>query len=83
MGFLPTDDNLLKKGFSFPSRCFLCLENFEDTTHLFIKCRFIDAIWRAISYLFGKRIMTSGLLTELVLEAMQHRFSLQVTVLWC
>lgn len=83
MGYLPTDKNLVQKGLSFASRCSLCASHSKDGSHLFTSCSFSAAMWNAILMLFGRRIVISGSLYDLIYDAMQHGFSSQLAALWC
>lgn len=40
-----TTENLVKRGFVMPNRCFLCEEETENACHLLIDCRFVRMIW--------------------------------------
>ena len=40
-----TADNLRRKGFHGPSRCYLCLANEENAQHLFLECRYAEDVW--------------------------------------
>ena len=40
LGYLPTEDNLVKKGFNLASRCSLCHATLETIEHIFIHCSF-------------------------------------------
>jgi len=41
-----TQDNLIKRGFHLCSRCYLCGEEAETISHLFLHCKFTVQIWR-------------------------------------
>jgi hypothetical protein len=41
-----TWDNLIKRGFVGPSRCFLCGEEEETINHLMVKCPFTKDVWK-------------------------------------
>ncbi|KAF6161020.1 hypothetical protein GIB67_007661 [Kingdonia uniflora] len=43
---LVTEDNLRRRGFSFPSRCPLCLLESETANHLFWDCALVVPIWQ-------------------------------------
>ncbi|KAL4201212.1 hypothetical protein AMTRI_Chr02g257500 [Amborella trichopoda] len=40
-----TLDNLQKRGFQFPNRCIMCLNEEETVTHLLLHCDFAYSIW--------------------------------------
>jgi hypothetical protein len=42
---IPTDENLALRGCRLPSRCYLCLNNVEDSFHLFFQCSFAMKLW--------------------------------------
>jgi hypothetical protein len=42
---MPTDENLVIRGFLFPSMCNLCCKHSESTTHLFLQCPFALSLW--------------------------------------
>lgn len=42
---MPTDDNLIQRGFQIPSICSLCGTTSESSTHLFLECSFAKEIW--------------------------------------
>ncbi|XP_058734177.1 uncharacterized protein LOC131605902 [Vicia villosa] len=42
---LPTDDNLAKRGFHYPSVCNLCFSAQDNAFHLFFECNFAKNIW--------------------------------------
>ncbi|OVA06386.1 Ribonuclease H domain [Macleaya cordata] len=52
-GCCTTDKRLQDRGINITSRCFLCLKNIEDDTHLFWICPFAATIWSWIHELFG------------------------------
>ena len=83
LGYLPTYDLLLQKGFTFASRCVLCATDVENHSHLFLHCPFSSEIWLAISRLFGRRIQVSGTLKNLISDATQQSLSPQLSALWC
>ena len=82
INYLPIEDNLLRKGYGFASRCVLCKANVEDGVHLFIGYPFSSTIWKAITNIFGRRIQVSGSLVDLILDVMNHGFSSQILALW-
>jgi hypothetical protein len=41
-------ENLQVHGWEGPSRCYLCLQQNESITHLFISCRFVRTVWQII-----------------------------------
>eukprot|EP00253_Pinus_taeda_P003838 PITA_03838 len=49
-----TWDKLQKKGFSGPSRCYLCNREAETQDHLLIKCVYAKNLWREAGKLFQK-----------------------------
>lgn len=81
--YLPTDDNLCKKGLFFASRCCLCHSSLETAQHLFLQCPFSVVVWQSVSLLFGKHLCLTGSISDFLLDAMSHRFSSQVAALWC
>ena len=48
-----TQDNLIKRGISLCSRCFLCGENAETVNHLFLHCKITDQLWKIFISLRG------------------------------
>jgi len=49
-----TWDKLQKKGFSGPSRCYLCNRETETQEHLLINCGYTRNLWREVGRLFRK-----------------------------
>lgn len=43
-----TIDNLCKRGFQIPNRCFLCKMEAESMHNLFLHCSFVASIWEKI-----------------------------------
>lgn len=41
-------DNLKKRGFVLPNRCYLCKNNEESIKHLFLECPFSQRIWSTV-----------------------------------
>ncbi|WCJ18474.1 Retrovirus-related Pol polyprotein from type-1 retrotransposable element R2 [Euphorbia peplus] len=81
-GAIPTHDKLQQRGMSFVSRCCFCLNHVESIDHNFIRCNFASNLWQAISALFGVQINTTGSISFLVSEALNHKFSKQISLLW-
>ena len=82
LGYLPTEDNLIKKGFQMASRCCFCSAASESMDHLFVHCTFAKEIWKAIGNTFQRTLQSSGSLVALVKVAMVCHFSSQVKSLW-
>ncbi|XP_050222822.1 uncharacterized protein LOC126672915 [Mercurialis annua] len=82
LGYLPTENNLQKKGFNLVSRCSLCNNNREDVDHLFVNCSFSHALWMVISSIFDRQINTNGSLHSLIMDASNEKFSPQVFSVW-
>ncbi|KAL4189261.1 hypothetical protein AMTRI_Chr08g164620 [Amborella trichopoda] len=47
-----TLDNLQKRGFQFPNRCIMCLNEEETVTHRLLHCNFAYSIWSLTIQLF-------------------------------
>lgn len=41
-----TQDNVMKRGITLCSRCFLCGETSETVNHLFLHCKYTQQLWR-------------------------------------
>jgi len=41
-----TQDNVMKRGITLCSRCFLCGETLENVNHLFLHCKYTQQLWR-------------------------------------
>jgi len=48
-----TQDNVMKRGITLCSRCFLCGETSETVNHLFLHCKFTQQLWRVFLSLKG------------------------------
>lgn len=48
-----TIDNLRKRDFYLPNRCYLCLNNEESVNHMFIHCPFVLPIWGMFFQMWG------------------------------
>ena len=48
-----TIDQLKKRGWNMPNRCYLCKEKEETTDHLFLFCKKATMLWSLIFSLFG------------------------------
>jgi hypothetical protein len=60
-----TWDNLLKRGFVGPSRCFLCGKGEETINHLMVYCSFTKEVWNyLLKVLKVQRIWECGQLSE-------------------
>lgn len=57
---MPTDDQLIKRGCSFPSICSLCTLSSESSFHLFMECNFAVQIWNWLSGVFNCNINLSS-----------------------
>ncbi|WMV25761.1 hypothetical protein MTR67_019146 [Solanum verrucosum] len=59
-----TVDNLMSRGMTLCSRCFLCKETAETVNHLFLHCPFTAHLWRIIINLKGIAWTMPGKITE-------------------
>jgi hypothetical protein len=60
-----TWDNLLKRGFSGPSRCFMCGEGEETINHLMVYFPFTKEVWKyLLNVLKFQRFLECGQLRE-------------------
>jgi len=59
-----TVDNLMSRGMTLCSRCFLCKETAETVNHLFLHCPFTAHLWRIILNLKGIAWTMPGKITE-------------------
>ena len=54
---LLTGENLIKRGFFGPFRCFFCHQADESTTHILVECDFAQKVWafvlRGLPYSFS------------------------------
>lgn len=48
-----TQDNLIKRNFRLPNRCYMCLCKSESINHLFLHCSVATDIWNMFLALFG------------------------------
>ncbi|WMV58462.1 hypothetical protein MTR67_051847, partial [Solanum verrucosum] len=48
-----TQDNVMKRGITLCSRCFLCGETLEIVNLLFLHCKYTQQLWRIILSLKG------------------------------
>lgn len=48
-----TQDNVMKKGKTLCSRCFLCGETLETVNHVFLHCKYTQQLWRIVLRLKG------------------------------
>ncbi|WMV30140.1 hypothetical protein MTR67_023525 [Solanum verrucosum] len=48
-----TQDNVMKRGITLCSRCFLCGETLETVNHLFLHCKYTQQLWRIFMSLKG------------------------------
>ncbi|WMV40307.1 hypothetical protein MTR67_033692 [Solanum verrucosum] len=48
-----TQDNVMKRGITLCSRCFVCGETSETVSHLFLHCKFTQQLWRVFLSLKG------------------------------
>ncbi|XP_058783572.1 uncharacterized protein LOC131658278 [Vicia villosa] len=57
---LPTDDNLLLRGFSFPSQCSFCKVCWETSSRIFFGCSFVISMWNCLINMMGlNRLITN------------------------
>ena len=47
-GKIITIDNLMKRGFQIPNRCYMCKREEESINHLFLHCSFSSKVWGRI-----------------------------------
>lgn len=48
-----TQDNLIKRSFQFPNRCYMCRQDAETTNHLLLHCSVVYDIWCMFYSIFG------------------------------
>ena len=70
----PTWDILQKRSFQGPGICALCRQEEETILHLFLQCRYTQAVWVEVCNLLGFTIGWQG---ETVIEAFHHWWSEQ------
>jgi hypothetical protein len=57
---VPTWDNLQKRNFVGPGWCSLCKTDEESSTHLFLKCSYINKVWLEISKMLNLQCLWEG-----------------------
>ena len=61
-----TQENLKKRKFSLCSRCYLCGEQIETVSHLFLQCRTTTQLWRIFVSLRGISWVMPNKITHLL-----------------
>lgn len=51
---LPTDDNLVARGYNLPSMCSICKNQVETSFHLFFDCPYAITLWQWLSSIFNR-----------------------------
>jgi len=67
-----TADNLRRKGFHSPSRCYLCLANEENAQHLFLECRYAEEFWSETLSLWTLGYMLPSTIFDIYANWMQR-----------
>jgi len=73
-----TWDKILKKGYSGPSRCYLCNTEDETQDHLLIKCAFIRKLWSEMRKLFCKHEGIPRDINEIIFQWHKEKFQNRV-----
>eukprot|EP00253_Pinus_taeda_P015937 PITA_15937 len=73
-----TWDKLQKKGFSGPSRCYLCNREAETQDHLLIKCVYARNLWREVEKLFQKPERSPKETNEVIFHWQKDKFQCKV-----
>ncbi|WCJ36956.1 hypothetical protein M5689_018123 [Euphorbia peplus] len=82
LGYIPTRDQLQKRGMTLVSRCILCNSASESIDHIMVHCSFSQIAWRSLGALFGNSILLTNTLFTLLSNCMINSFSSQVGNLW-
>jgi len=76
-----TLENLKIKGWEGPSRCHLCLQDIENTNHLFIHCSFAKSMWERLEMIQSfKNCWNRNTLNECFKNWVEVKFVLTVIV---
>jgi hypothetical protein len=85
---VPTWDNLQKRNFVGPGWCSLCKSEGENLLHLFLKCIFINKVWKETSRLLNLHCVWEGRdldhswFTWWKTRAFKHLRALPLLVIW-
>ncbi|KAF3453875.1 hypothetical protein FNV43_RR04316 [Rhamnella rubrinervis] len=81
-GRIPTDDVLIRRGFSMASKCRICGNDLETISHLFLTCPYAAAIWDCLGVTFRIRLDASGSMVSMFEKAIKASLRTQVFNLW-